>query len=85
MGGSCVSAFALFPAHAGVIPGAPEKIVMVTKDKENKKIWLETGDKNSGLKHILEGHQKDFETRGISARKIPEFIKNAIEQGKQTC
>ncbi len=59
-----------------------EKIVMVTKNKENKKIWLETGDENSGLKHILERHQKDFETRGISAREIPAFIKKAIEQGE---
>ena len=48
----------------------PENVIIVTKDKENNIMWLETGNENAGLKHILLRHKKDFEARGISAKEI---------------
>ena len=62
----------------------PENVIIVTKDKENNIMWLETGNENAGLKHILLRHKKDFEARGISAKEIPAFIKKAIDQNMPT-
>lgn len=35
---------------------SPDKVVMITKDPNGRIIWMETGDKKSGLKHIIDNH-----------------------------
>ena len=37
-----------------------DDVVFVTKDKSDQLIWLEKGNDNAGLKHILNKHADDF-------------------------
>ena len=44
----------------------PEDVVLTAKDRNGNLVWLENGDNNKGLQHILygtegkSGHAKDF-------------------------
>ncbi|MGG5342789.1 hypothetical protein IGI58_001256 [Enterococcus sp. AZ020] len=62
----------------------PNNVVMVGKNSSNKLLWLEKGNNKAGLKHILNGHVKDFSAKGI--QDIPNFLHdtlkaNPIKQG----
>lgn len=37
-------------------------VVLVAKNYDGKLLWLQKGNKLSGLKHIEKRHQKDFDT-----------------------
>ena len=54
----------------------PENVRMVTKDKEGKLMWLETGDDFSGETHILRRHKKELAQRGID--DISSVLKELI-------
>lgn len=43
-----------------------ENVVMITKTPDGKLMWLETGNQNSGLEHIISRHQTEFTKRGIN-------------------
>lgn len=58
-----------------------DNIVAITKDSSGKIIWLETGTKKAGLKHIIEKHGSQFHGKGISNDEIPYYIMEAIRQG----
>lgn len=60
---------------------SPDKVVMITKDPTGRIIWMETGDKKSGLNHIIDNHGKEFNGRGISNDKIPNYVFEAVHQG----
>jgi len=44
-------------------------------------VWLETENAKSGLQHIVEDHQTDFENVGISENQIPDAVMTAITAG----
>lgn len=63
----------------------PENVIGITKDRNGKIIWLEKGTSNgkaSGLKHILDAHENNFNNKGIATPDIPDFILTAVSKGK---
>ena len=56
-------------------------VVAVTKTPNGKLVWLENGNSQAGLYHIL-NHSDEFETKGISQNQLPEFLINALNKGK---
>ena len=63
----------------------PEDVLFVTKDKTGQLIWLEKGNKNAGLEHILNGngskpgHAFDFETKhSVERDNLTNHLKNCI-------
>ena len=63
----------------------PDDVVGIAKDKSGKIIWLEKGSLNgkpSGLLHILDAHESDFNNKGISTEDIADFVLTAVSKGK---
>lgn len=59
----------------------PKYIHDIVRTKSGKIVWLETGYKTGGLKHILDQHRNDFRKAGISDSKIVPYIMTAVEKG----
>lgn len=59
----------------------PNDVVAVTKTPDGKLVWLENGNSQAGLNHILK-HADEFATKGISQNQLPEFITKAVSAGK---
>lgn len=60
----------------------PEEIIAITRLSSGKIVFLEQGNRRSGLQHILEKHGQDFVNRGIAEDKIVEVIMKAIIEGR---
>ena len=60
----------------------PENVVMITRDPTGRIVWLETGDNRSGLNHIIQEHEHQFNGKGISTDEIPDYVLEAVYQGK---
>ena len=60
----------------------PEDIVAITKTADGKLVWLENGTDAAGLNHIIIEHAGDFLNKGITQEQIPDYIMNALENGK---
>ncbi|MBR7163501.1 MAG: minor capsid protein [Clostridia bacterium] len=56
---------------------SPENVVTVTKNVDGKILWLEHGNKTSGLIHILERHANDFAQNNI--QDIPSFLNKVLK------
>ncbi|MCC5609334.1 hypothetical protein LC612_21785 [Nostoc sp. CHAB 5834] len=74
---------ALFAAlcQAG-IKHSPEKVVRIAKQADGKIVFLEEGNAEAGLQHILEKHSLEFADKGIEPNQIPDAIITAVTQGK---
>lgn len=59
----------------------PNDVVAVTKTPDGKLVWLEHGNSQAGLNHILK-HADEFSTKGISQSQLPEFITKAVSEGR---
>ncbi len=60
---------------------SPDKVVMITRDLNGRIVWLEEGNNNSGLQHIINEHGREFNGRGISNENIPNYVLEAVYQG----
>lgn len=60
---------------------SPNKVVMITRDPNGKIVWLEEGNNNSGLQHIINEHGHEFNGKGISNNDIPDYVLEAVYQG----
>ena len=58
-----------------------DKVLLITKDPSGKIVWLESGNKSSGLQHIINEHGKQFNGKGISNEEIPNYVLEAVYQG----
>lgn len=59
-------------------------VVGITKCSDGRIIWLEKGhlgDRPSGLAHILDAHQSNFNDRGIATEDIADFVLSAVAKG----
>ena len=57
-------------------------IVFIAKDKTDKVVWLERGNNNAGLQHIILNHKKHFESAfGIKEEEIALYLYNVIVNG----
>ncbi|MCD7947775.1 MAG: hypothetical protein LUG13_05695 [Oscillospiraceae bacterium] len=63
-------------AESGVKYNADD-VMMITKTPDGKLLWLESGNKEGGLKHILNGHANDFAAKGIT--DIPSFLNEVLQ------
>lgn len=59
-----------------------EDIVAITKTADGKLVWLENGTDTVGLNHIITEHADDFLNKGITQEQIPDYVMNALENGK---
>ena len=58
-------------------------IIFITKDKSGQLIWLEKGNNNAGLQHIINRHLSDFnKTNGVNESTIVEFLYNVLSNGE---
>lgn len=55
----------------------PDDVVMITKTPDGKILWLENGNANAGLQHIVDGHATDFAAKGIT--DIPGLLSDALQ------
>ena len=70
----------------------PKKVIFITRDPNGRIVWLEEGmtkkeaeamDRTpAGLRHILEGHAKNFQDLGVKREDIPKFLKSLIQRGE---
>lgn len=58
-------------ANSGVKYNA-EKVLTVVKNTAGKLLWLEEGNANAGLTHIIQRHGADLAAQGVE--NIPKFI-----------
>lgn len=68
------------------IKHTPEDIIWIIRDPKGKIIFLETGstgEKGSGMAHILEEHEQNFKDKGIPKDKIDDLIQEAVKTGKK--
>ena len=57
-------------------------VIFVTHDKKGRLIWLETGNSNSGLNHIVLKHSDDFLNKhNVTQEQIPNHIKSIVQTG----
>ena len=64
---------------------SPENVIGIVKDNSGKIIWLEKGrldGKPSGLVHILDAHQNDFNAKGIATEDIADLVLTAVSKGR---
>lgn len=66
----------------------PDDVLFVAKDKTGHLVWLEKGNKDAGLEHILHGngrnigHAADFKKAlGLDSSQIPEYLQKVITYG----
>jgi hypothetical protein len=64
------------------IKHTPEKIVKIAKQADGKIVFLEEGNSDAGLRHILEEHSLQFANQGIQQNQIPDAIIAALTEGK---
>ena len=59
-----------------------DDVLFVTKDKANQLIWLEKGNDNAGLNHILNKHADDFSSKhNVSKESIANHINEIVTNG----
>lgn len=58
------------------------EVIFVIKDKNNKPIWLETGNSSAGLKHIIKEHDEEFLANGIKDDEIRIILHKALTEGE---
>ncbi|MFC2659083.1 MAG: hypothetical protein ACFN1F_09960 [Segatella sp.] len=61
---------------------SPDDVVLITRDPTGKIVWMETGNSRSGLQHIVDRHGHEFNGKGISNSEIPDYVLEAVYQGK---
>lgn len=60
-------------------------VIGIVKNADGRVIWLEKGhlgEKPSGMAHILDAHEANFNSKGITTEKISDFVLSAAAQGK---
>jgi len=56
---------------------SPDDVVMIVKNTEDELLWLEVGNENAGLTHILSKHQGELASCAID--DVPAFIDNMVK------
>lgn len=64
------------------IKHTPEKIIRIAKQNDGKIVFLEEGNTQAGLQHILEQHFNEFTELRIPLKQIPDVIITAVTKGK---
>jgi filamentous hemagglutinin len=57
----------------------PENVVDI-RSINGRTVWLETGNSNAGLRHIVGEHGPEFAQRGIPEAEIPDVLFAALQR-----
>ena len=63
----------------------PSDVIGITKDSSGRIIWLEKGHlggKPSGLAHIMDAHESNFNAKGIASDDVSDFVLTAVSSGR---
>ena len=60
----------------------PPDVVAATRMPDGNIAFLERGNSKSGLQHVIERHGAEFAQAGIPEGKIPDFLTQALKNGK---
>lgn len=59
--------------------------IFIVKDKDGQLVWIDSGNSNAGMKHIIDRHSIDFYCKyGIKKSELPEFLRTLVEKGEIT-
>lgn len=58
-----------------------DDLVAVTKMTDRKLVWLENGNAQAGLNHIM-NHADDFAKKGIAQDEIKGLVMTALNEGE---
>lgn len=61
---------------------AREDVVKIGKNSSGKTVWLEAGDCDAGLQHIIKNHADEFIKKGLAESDIAELVFKAATKGK---
>lgn len=64
------------------IKHSEEKIIRIARNSDGKIVFLEEGNSQAGLQHIMEAHEADFIRRGYPPEEIPDVVMSAVTEGK---
>jgi filamentous hemagglutinin len=64
------------------IKPVPRHVIATATLPSGQIVFLETGNANSGLTHIIDQHAQDFANVGISENQIPNVIMDALTEGQ---
>jgi uncharacterized protein YukE len=59
----------------------PDKVILIGKDGDGKIVFLESGNADAGLQHVME-HANQFADIGIPREKVSQFVFDAATTGK---
>jgi RHS repeat-associated protein len=59
-----------------------DELVAAQWTKDGKAVFLEKGNQNAGLEHIMR-HAGEFEGKGVSREKVPELVMQAATRGEK--
>jgi filamentous hemagglutinin len=60
----------------------PQDVLRAGRNADGNIVFLETGNSNAGLEHIVQAHGKDFANIGVSEDQIPDLVIEAATRGK---
>lgn len=60
----------------------PENVLDIGKTQDGRIIWMETGNDDAGLNHILLKHGTEFTSEGFTPTSLSKFIVNMVLTGK---
>jgi hypothetical protein len=63
---------------------SPAEVVQIARAPDERVVWLERGDDESGLAHILQpGRIANFADRGVALADIPGVAMRAVTEGRR--
>ncbi|MFK4269394.1 putative T7SS-secreted protein [Streptomyces milbemycinicus] len=60
---------------------SPDRLVSVQRDQDGRVVFLEKGNEDAGLQHILD-HEGDFARKGVAREDIPDLVMSAATHGE---
>ena len=56
----------------------PEDVVDIRRLPDGRTVWMETGNADAGLQHIVSRHAREFDQWGIPEADIPDFVMQGL-------
>jgi hypothetical protein len=60
----------------------PDQLLAVFRTADGRVVWLETGDEQRGLTHVLATHGRQFLAHGFGESEVPDLLRTALQEGR---